>query len=287
MAAGSRSLFTEPYSDLLFDVVRVPYPETWIGDREVGEREAATLRRLASHLESEPDRFAALIVEPLVQGAGGMRMCRPEFLREVEGLLRRHGVLLILDEVMTGFGRTGDWFACTRAGVRPDLICLAKGLTGGFLPLAATVASEEVYEAFDSPDPAGTLWHGHSYTANPLGCAAALASLELLAEAEGVFRGMEAHHLRFLASLPRNATSRPRAKGTIVAFDLQTVEEPGYLNRMGEVVKTAALDRGLLLRPLGNTVYLMPPYCLTKEEMEWMYDATVEVVRAVSTGDPA
>ncbi|MSR22463.1 MAG: adenosylmethionine--8-amino-7-oxononanoate transaminase [Gemmatimonadetes bacterium] len=281
MAAGARSVFTETYTELLFEVVHLPFPATWIGDEGVAAREAAALGRLEAALEAEPARYAALVVEPLVQGAGGMRMCRPEFLRGVERLARAHGVLLVFDEVMTGFGRSGDWFACARADVRPDLICLAKGLTGGFLPMAATVASAEIYEAFVSPDPGKALWHGHSYTANPLGCAAALASFELLVEAEAVFRGMETHHLRFLESLDGTIATKPRVTGTIAAFDLET-GEPGYLNRVRDAVRERALDRGLLLRPLGNTVYLMPPYCITDEERQGMYSGVRAVVEEIT-----
>ncbi len=177
MAVGARSLFTRAYDPLLFDVAFAPYPETWIGDTEVEAREAASLAELECLLAEQPT--AAIILEPLMQGASGMRLSRPEFLRQVAALARAHGTLLIFDEVMTGFGRTGDWFACQHAGVIPDLICLSKGLTGGFLPMGATVASEAIYDAFRGREPERTFWHGHSYTANPLGCAAALASLAL------------------------------------------------------------------------------------------------------------
>ena len=284
MAVGARSLFTRAYTDLLFDVVHLPFADTWIGDDGVAEREGAALKRLESALASEPERYAALVVEPLVQGAGGMRMCRPDFLRGIEAIARRFGVLLIFDEVMTGFGRTGDWFACTRADVHPDIVCLAKGLTGGFLPMAATVASKEVYEAYVSSDPRKALWHGHSYTANPLGCAAALASLELLSEAEPVFRTMEDHHRRFLTGLEGTPAVRPRVTGTIAAFDLETGGETGYLSRVRNFVKHEALERGLLLRPLGNTVYLIPPYCLTDEERRQMYDSVREIASSVEAG---
>lgn len=179
---------------------------------------------------------------------------------------------------MTGFGRTGDWFASLRAGVEPDLICLAKGLTGGFLPLAVTVVTDEIFDTFRSPTSEKTFWHGHSYTANPLGCAAALASLELLRENEPAFRTMEDHHRRFLTSLDHRGIERPRVMGTIVAFDLGGMGEDGYFNQIGRELRIQAMDMGLLLRPLGNTVYLMPPYSLTDEEREVMYSGVRELL---------
>lgn len=284
MAVGAESAFTGVFGDLLFAVERMPFPDTWIGDETVEEREAAVLDRLRARLAVPERPVAAVIAEPLVQGAGGMRMCRDEFLRQLRAVTEEAGALLILDEVMTGFGRTGARFACERAGVEPDLVCLSKGITGGFLPLAVTVASARVYEAFVSRDAAKTFWHGHSYTANPLGCAAALASLELLVEHEPVFRGMEAHHRGFLERLDPELTARPRACGTIAAFDLRTDGPGGYFDGVGDLIKRRTLDKGLLLRPLGNTIYFMPPYSLTDAERTAMYDGTIELVEEVAGG---
>lgn len=278
MAAGAPSTFSAPFADLLFAVERLPFPATWIGDTEVEVREATILAELERLLEAHPDRYAALIVEPLVQGAGGMRVCRAEFLQSVAAILRRYGVLLIFDEVMTGFGRTGTCFASERAGVTPDLICLAKGLTGGFLPMAVTAVTEEIYDTFSSPSAEKTFWHGHSYTANPLGCAAALASLELLRSNEPIYRGMESHHRDFLAGLDMTKVIRARVVGTIAAFDLQIPGEPGYFHEVGKTFRARAIDRGLLLRPLGNTVYFMPPYSLTDSEREMLYREVIHLV---------
>lgn len=286
MAAGAPSTFSAPFSDLLFEVERIPFPATWIGDDQVEARETEILGRLERLLEDHPGRFAALIAEPIVQGAGGMRICRPEFLRDLHSILRRHRILLILDEVMTGFGRTGERFAAQLAGIEPDLICLAKGLTGGFLPMAVTAVTREVHEAFSSPAPEKTFWHGHSYTANPLGCAAGLASLELLRESEATFRSMEAHHRSFLADLPPTRVIRPRTVGTIAAFDLMVGDEGGYFHEVGRVVRHRAMERGLLLRPLGNTVYLMPPYSLTEEERNLVYAVLRDLVASDLTGLP-
>jgi adenosylmethionine-8-amino-7-oxononanoate aminotransferase len=272
MSVGAESAFTGVFGELLFEVERVPFPETWIGDSGVEQREAAVVRELEARLADADRPVAAVIAEPLVQGAGGMRMCRDEFVRELRRMTSEAGTLLIFDEVMTGFGRTGALFACERAGVEPDLVCLSKGLTGGFLPLAVTVASTSLYETFVSRDVMKTFWHGHSYTANPLA---------LRGEAEPVWSGLEAHHRTLLARLDPELTERPRVTGTIAAFDLRTGGAGGYFDSVGHVVKRRTLDKGLLLRPLGNTIYFMPPYSLTDEERARMYDGTLELVEEV------
>jgi adenosylmethionine-8-amino-7-oxononanoate aminotransferase len=183
------------------------------------------------------------------------------------------GVLLIADEVLTGFGRTGPLFACAGAGVIPDIVCLSKGLTGGFLPLGATVAREEVFAAFSSADRRRTFFHGHSYTANPLACAAALASISLLDEASARARqAIERIHqtqLARLAALPRARNCR--VLGTVAAFDLDA--QPEYLSPVGQELGAYALRNGVLLRPLGNVVYLLPPYCATADDLALAYDA--------------
>lgn len=279
MSISARSVFNEAYKELLFDVEHVPYPATWRGDDEVQAKETATIRKLDYLLEQNPKRYAAIIIEPLVQGAGGMRMCRPEFLQALQRLSRQHEMLLVFDEVMTGFGRTGDWFACKRAGVEPDIISLSKGLTGGFLPLAATVCSERIYDVFTSSDPAKTLFHGHSYTANPLGCAAALATMELLEQNEALFKAMEQVHSKHLAKLSAHPKlEKLRVTGSIAAMDIKTDDRTGYLNKISATVKRQAFDQGLLLRPLGNVLYLMPPYCVTAEELEWAYQGIASLL---------
>ncbi|HET8701253.1 MAG TPA: adenosylmethionine--8-amino-7-oxononanoate transaminase, partial [Nitrococcus sp.] len=282
MSISARSVFTDVFSKLLFQVAHAPYPATWRGDGEIQEKEAAALRRISELLEQHPKRYAAIIIEPLIQGAGGMRMCRVEFLQALRRLSREHNTLLIFDEVMTGFGRTGDWFACRRAGVEPDVIALAKGLTGGFLPLAVTVCSDAIYEAFSSSDPAKTLFHGHSYTANPLGCAAGVAAMELLEQNEAWFKSLEQEHSRHLAKLEGHPKlDKIRVMGTIAAMDIKTADRPGYLNQVSATIKREAFDRGLLLRPLGNVLYLMPPYCITRDELEWAYQGIASIIDAL------
>lgn len=279
MSAGSRSIFSRVFDELMFDVDYVSFPATFNGDDKVGKKEGESLAEIARLLDQNPERYAGVIIEPLVQGAGGMRMCRPEFLQKLSKLVRETGTLLIYDEVMTGFGRTGDWFASVKSRTRPDLMCLSKGLTGGFMPLSVTACSNEIYEAFLSDDPVKTLYHGHSYTANPLGCAAALASLSLLENNPGVFQDMQAHHQTFAAVLAGNhVVNRVRVCGTIIAMDIATGEEEGYLNRVSEYIKKQGLEKKMLLRPLGDTLYLMPPYCITIEELQTAYDGILEIL---------
>lgn len=272
MSAGDRSVFTEVFKELLFDVEFLPYPETWMGDDEIGHKEDKIISRLEELLDKNPNKYAGILVEPLVQGAGGMRMCREEFLQKLHWVNRQFDTLLLFDEVMTGFGRTGDWFASRRAQVEPDIICLAKGLTAGFIPMSVTVCSDEIYDAFASDDPIKTFWHGHSYTANPIGCAAALASIELMHENESTFSVMEDWHREQLAELQDHPKLKHhRVTGTIAAMDIVTEESDGYLNSVADNIKKNCVDEGLLLRPLGNTLYLMPPYCTSREELSEMY----------------
>jgi adenosylmethionine---8-amino-7-oxononanoate aminotransferase len=272
MSAGSRSVFSEVFKDHLFEVDFVDYPSTWTGDSSSGIREDEIINRIEELLTDNPDEYCGIIIEPLIQGAGGMNMCTEEFLQKLHWVNRQFDTLLIFDEVMTGFGRTGEVFACKRAQVQPDLICLAKGLTGGFLPLSVTVASDRIYDAFNSEDPNKTFWHGHSYTANPIGCAAAIASLKLLEENRDKFTSMEEKHReliqKHLTGLP---IEKHRITGTVAAFDIITNEETGYLNTISDQIKRKSVEKGLLIRPLGNTVYLMPPYCITDKEHDWVY----------------
>ncbi len=271
MAVGDRSVFTEAFDDLLFDVTRLPLPATHWGDETVAEREAVALAALREALQTPT---AALIVEPLIQGAAGMRMVRPEFLKAVADEVQASGGLLIADEVMTGFGRTGALFACQRAGIQPDLVALSKGLTGGFLPMAVTMASERIYAGFISDsEPTATFFHGHSFTANPLGCAAALASLDLLEANPKAYKGFEARHQPHLEALAQHPKVRDvRCTGTVAAFEIEAGEN-SYLNPIGKVVQRHCIEQGVYLRPLGNVVYLLPPLCTSDAELQQCYGA--------------
>lgn len=286
MSVGASSGFFAPFKDLLFEVDVLPFPETWEGDAAVAEKEARCLSALDAYLDRRGDETAAVIIEPLVQGAGGMRMCRAEFLQALVQKLRAAGVLVIFDEVMTGFGRTGDLFACLSAGVTPDLICLSKGLTAGFLPLAATVCRDPIYEAFLDTGFDKAFAHGHSFTANPLGCAAGLASLDLLMKEETRARiaAIEARHRKHMARLAHHPkVTRPRVTGTIAALNVG-VEDSGYAAAIGPRLKAFFLENGLLLRPLGEVIYFLPPYCISDSQLDRSYD-TLE--RALTTLNPA
>ncbi len=266
MSVGARSIFSAPFAPQLFEVARLPDPS---------EDADATLSAFDTLLDARGHELAALIVEPLVLGAGGMRMWSEATLRALAERCRASGVLLIADEVMTGFGRTGALFACGRAGVAPDMICLSKGITGGFLPMGATVVREELFAGFLSDDRTRTLFHGHSYTANPITCAAALASLRLLeSDASTLARArIEAAHRRHLDVLGAHPLVRaPRVMGTIAALDLVDARAGGgYLNPIGRELATYALEEGVILRPLGDACYVLPPFCVTDAELDRVY----------------
>ncbi len=265
MSASAPSVFTAPFADQLFGVIRLPAPD-----------DPNFLGAFDRALDAPRDPLAAVIIEPLLQGAGGMRMWAPDLLREIRTRTAARNILLIADEVLTGFGRTGPLFACAGADVAPDIICLSKGLTGGFLPLGATVAREDVFAAFLSDDRQHTLFHGHSYTANPIACAAARASLALLDEHSAARRRcIEQQHRAHLARLATHAHVRnPRILGTVAAFDIAT--EDGYLNPIGRELMAFAIERGVLLRPLGNVVYVLPPYCITDDQLTLVYDVITQ-----------
>lgn len=277
MAAGERSVFSEPFDGLLFEVDRLPYPSTWVGDRNHEAKEAMALEIMRDYLKQYGDQVALVLIEPLVQGAGGMNMVQSGFLRGVASLCKKFGVLLGFDEVMTGFGRTGELFACIKAGVEPDIICLSKGITGGFMPLAVTVTTHAVYDAFHSNDPHKAFYHGHSYTANPIGCAAALASWEIL-NREQLYRGFEARYKPFVKQLAKlRRVEYVRECGTILAFDVKS-SKGGYFDEMGPKLKQHFAKGRALLRPLGNTVYVMPPYVISDEELSIVFDEIAEAL---------
>jgi adenosylmethionine-8-amino-7-oxononanoate aminotransferase len=207
-------------------------------------------------------------------------------LRELKRVAEAHGALCIADEVMTGWGRTGAMFACSKAGVSPDILCLAKGITGGSLPLAATLCTEPIFAAHRSTDRAKTFFHSSSYTANPIACAAANANLEIwrTEPVAGRIAALEAAHADRLASFRGDSRfSNVRQLGTIAALDLN-VPDAGYLAAVGPRLMQYFLDRGVLLRPLGNTIYLMPPYCIAPAELDLAYQAIAEVSPVIAGG---
>ena len=278
MSVGEDSIFTQAFTPLLFPVTRVhaPYCYRCPLGLERATCEIDCLAGLEHALQTRGDEVAGVLVEPMLQGAGGMIVWPAEFLSGVGRLCHRYGTLLVADEVLTGFGRTGRMFACEHAPVTPDLICLSKALTAGYLPLGATVVTQTVYEAFLSDDRAKTFFHGHSFTANPLACAVAIASLDLFHEQDllGRIRRLEGQlraGLLPLRELPMVGDVRVIGGVGIVELvtDKQTRGADGYLDGVGPRLTAAFLKRGLLLRPLGNVLYFMPPYVITDEEVAW------------------
>jgi adenosylmethionine-8-amino-7-oxononanoate aminotransferase len=239
-------------------------------------------------LRQRGDSIAGVIVEPMLQGAGGMIVWPKEFLAGVRRLCDQFDTLLIADEVLTGFGRTGRMFACEHASVSPDIICLSKAITGGYLPLGATAATERIYDAFLSEDRTRTFFHGHSFTANPLACAVAVASLKLFSEEHTLARvaALEGWLRDGLDRLrPLKPVGDVRVLGGVGVVELviekSTKAAGGYLDNVGPRLTEAFLSRGLLLRPLGNVLYLMPPYVITESETTWMIEQVADVLAGI------
>ncbi|MBV9841743.1 MAG: adenosylmethionine--8-amino-7-oxononanoate transaminase [Sphingomonadaceae bacterium] len=267
MSVGARGVYNRAYQPLLFDVGTLPFPE---GDGR------STLDALEAAARAE-DKPAALIVEPLVLGAGGMLFYEAAVLGEMRAICARHGILFIADEVMTGWGRTGTLLACEQAGVVPDILCLSKGLTGGAVPLAVTMASAAIYEAHLSDDRGRMFFHSSSYTANPIACAAAVANLAVWREepvTERIATLIERQRVRLarVAALP--GVSNARHCGTIAAMEIGGND--GYLADIQPRLYAFFQSRDVLLRPMGNTVYVMPPYCIDEPDLDRCYDAIAE-----------
>jgi adenosylmethionine-8-amino-7-oxononanoate aminotransferase len=274
MSVGARGLFTEAYEPLLFDVSSVPFPAAGREQRSFDALEALCRRGDA----------AAFIVEPLVLGAGGMLMYSAAALKRLHGICAAHGVLFIADEVMTGWGRTGSRFACEQAAVAPDIACYSKGLTGGTLPLAVTLCRHEIFAAHCSLDRRRTFFHSSSYTANPIACAAAVANLEIW-EQEPVLTRIAELAAAQTKQLDRfrddRRFARVRQAGTITAMDL-IAQDPGYLAGIGPRLQASFRAANILLRPLGNTIYVLPPYCVTRDDLAMIYDAIESAASSVT-----
>jgi adenosylmethionine-8-amino-7-oxononanoate aminotransferase len=287
LAVTDVALFREAYAPLLREAITVASPDA--RKAEAGETAADVARRAALQLETclqaEGENIAAFILEPLVQGASGMVMYDPEYLRLASALCDRHEIHLICDEIAVGCGRTGTFFAHEQAGVRPDLLCLSKGISGGYLPLSIVLCRDEIFQAFYDEDIARGFLHSHSYTGNPLACRAALATLDIFAK-DGTLAAnrLGAEKLRAaLAPLSEHPCVRHlRQRGMILAFDVET-EDPAFSRRFYR----AALEHEALLRPIGNTVYLMPPYILNDVEIAHLgkaAQAALEEATGISAG---
>ena len=265
MSVSGRDAFTRPFRQHLFDTTYLPFPDD--------DNRTEVLQAMEEACASGD--VAAFIFEPLVQGASGMRMYEAEMLDRLLSIARQHEVLCIADEVMTGFHRTGTFLATDQCMHDPDIICLSKGITGGSLPLAVTLCRQEIYDAFYSDDKMKALWHGHSYTGNPLACAIANASMDLLesAETQTAIHRIISQHQAFAEELLQQETiENIRQTGTIIAWDI-VVEDEGYFSSIRNSLYDKALEQGVLLRPLGNTLYIMPPYCCSAAELTAMHNA--------------
>lgn len=265
MSVGERGVFNQAYQPLLFDVDVIPFP--------LPGKEQDTVAALERILTDYQDEVAALIVEPLVLGAGGMLMYSADVLKDLKRHCEAHDVVFIADEVMTGWGRTETMFACDQAGISPDILCTSKGLTGGFIPLSATLCSDKFFDAHYSEDRAKMFFHSSSYTANPIACAVAYANTQIWADepvAERIDQLVmtQAQHVETLDGHPR--FENVRQCGTITAMDIK-VNDQGYLSNIAPRLYQHFQDNGLLLRPLGNTVYVLPPYCVTPQDLDEIY----------------
>ncbi len=277
MSVGERGVFNQAYAPLLFDVATIPFP--------AAGAEQASIDALEAFCRQEP-KPAAFIVEPLILGAGGMLMYSAETLRAFAEVCTRHEVLFIADEVMTGWGRTGTLLACEQAGVSPDILCLSKGLTGGALPLAATLATAPIFEAHRSTDRAKTFFHSSSYTANPIACAVAAENLaiwrdEPVLERVAALAEAQQHQLDRLSGHP--GLTNARRLGTIAAVDFDGARG-GYLSSLGPRLLAFFRERELLIRPLGDTVYVMPPYCMDDDDLTRAWDAIRDVASTIVKG---
>lgn len=264
MSVGARNAFNLPFSKMLFDVIHIPVP--------VKGKEAESIAAMEKALE-HPD-VSSFIFEPLVQGAGGMVMYPARALDALIKRCRAKKVITIADEVMTGFGRTGTFFASDQLEHKPDIICLSKGLTGGVMPLGVTSCAQFIYDAFLSDDKMKTFFHGHSYTANSTACSAALASMDLfdLPEAMENIKRIEKKHAGYLEKIKTHpALIDVRQLGTILAFEIKTPEHTNYLNSLAEHISEFFIQRGVILRPLGNIMYVLPPYCIVNDDLDYIY----------------
>jgi adenosylmethionine-8-amino-7-oxononanoate aminotransferase len=268
MSVSDRSVFTLAFHDLLFEVIFIDVPS--------GENISSTKKIIDEHA----DEIAAFIYEPLVQGAGGMKMYDATLMDELLLYIKQKNIICIADEVMTGFGRTGKMFASEYMQTKPDIICLSKGLTGGTMALSVTACSEKIYNAFVNDDAKKTFFHGHSFTANPIACAAANASLDLFEQENALQKVnfISEQNIAFAQQLKQlNGIKNVRVLGTILAFEIMQGNDE-YLNNISNIITKKSLDKGVYIRPLGNTVYIMPPYCIEENELKKIYSVLLELL---------
>jgi adenosylmethionine-8-amino-7-oxononanoate aminotransferase len=270
MAVGQRGYFNEPFEHFFFDVDFIDFPTS--------DNEEKLLNQAENFFKTA--EFAAVILEPLVQGSAGMRMYSAEFLTRLVNLAKQHEVKVILDEVMTAWGRTGTYFAFQHTEIVPDIICLSKGLTGGVLPLGLTVATNEIYDAFLSDEKAKALLHGHSFTGNPLSCAASCASLDIFEQQStwDNIRRIARVNEHFAKELSSSAVEEVRCSGTILAIELKVSGESSYFSTIRDEAYAFFLEKGMLIRPCGNVIFINPPYCITDNELNKVHGALLAFI---------
>ncbi|MDC8103955.1 adenosylmethionine--8-amino-7-oxononanoate transaminase [Chryseobacterium sp. PTM-20240506] len=269
MSVSGRSIWTQPFGEMLFEVIFIDTPNS------------ENLEELKIRIEGFADDVACFIYEPLIQGAAGMLVHHAEDLSKLMKFCREKEIILVQDEVFTGFGRTGKLFAANHLSEQPDIMCFSKGLTGGTMPMGITTCSEVIFNAFLSDDKYKTLFHGHSFTANPLACAAALASMELLLQQDTqlAIERISQQHADFTKILQQHEkVENVRQMGTILAWELKTDQGTSYFNETGKKIYNEFLSRGIIMRPLGNVMYLVPPYCITPEELDFIYENIIDVL---------
>lgn len=278
MSVSERGAFTKPFHSHLFDVIFVNPP--------VKGRESETVQQFQSCITSQASSIASFIFEPIVQGVGGMIIHSADALEEMIRLCRENNIFTIADEVFTGFGRTGKFFACDFLKEKPDIVCLSKGLTGGTMAMGITSCTEEIFNGFVSDDKMKTFFHGHSFTANPIACSAALASLDLMerkSTKENIKR-IEKRHKKFVKRIlnedPKFKEKIQEVKqiGVILAIEVRTTHETSYFNNLKDVAIKFFLKKGILLRPLGNVIYLVPPYCISDADLDYIYNSIIEFI---------
>ena len=273
MASSGISLFSEQFNDLLLEVTRIPLPND--------ENMAGLIIEVENHFKTQ--EYACFVFEPLIQGAAGMRFYEAKHLDQLISLCKKYNVLTIADEIMTGFGKTGLTFAVDHLHNKPDMICLSKALTGGVLPMSITSFTQNIFDAFYDQDVNKALFHGHTFTANPLGCAIALASIKLY-ESEFIqaqLKMLTTSHLAFVTELNQNEkVKNPRTMGPILAFEV-VAENDGYYGNLRNRLYTFFIDKGFIIRPVGNTIYILPPYITSQEALEKIYSVLREVLNSL------
>jgi adenosylmethionine-8-amino-7-oxononanoate aminotransferase len=279
MSVSERGIYTSAFEDKLFDVIFIDTPT------------GNNVDQLKNEIEKYKDEIVCFIYEPLLQGAGGMMMYRPEDLDQLLQFLKQENIICIADEVLTGFYRTGKFFAGDYMKTKADIICLSKALTGGTMALGVTACTKNIYDEFVSDDKTKTLFHGHSFTANPLACTAGIASFELI-QKKKCLKGVEniiSHHQKFAKKLrslqKKNYIKNIRQTGTIIAFEICTSDTDDYLNNVSKIFTPFCMKHGVYLRSMGNTIYVMPPYCITSKELKKIYSVIVQFIEKLAEQD--